>query len=589
MAQFGLNVSTSQLEKLKKALNNADTSKLESTQLTGNAASIFAELNVNSDNAFKGTGLDKILNDIAGKDGEISQDEMKDFMGDDVFSMDAFVSVVENAVEEALKDIDIDETKAASASGKGNKAEADDNDDNEDANLNRITTKNYTKGDIKSKTVEKDEDGNIISKTIEKADGSTVVIKYENGEKVSQETTYDDGTKALTELKLDKDGNKIGATTTRFDNSGNLQSVTEADYDAKTGQKTHAKTIDANGEVQGEASYEIQKNADGSYAELRYQIDKDGNKTLTTTTAFDKEGIPQNAMNHLQNSIETFKTDSNGNITSSTVKSQDGTVLSEDRLDSDGNVLKHIEYTADGQIASETAYSYYDNGTVKSEDKKVYIEESKATSKANETEEVQTVVETKEYMAAAPAEQTMTISSSSNGTLPTQVKTALDNNLGAGFSDKLEQIARKVNCSPEDLVGLMYSESGLNSKAYNSNGGATGLIQFMPATASALGTTTQALSNMSPVEQLDYVDKFFDMVKGNKFGSNEKLNAGNLYGLVFLPAYAKNDVLCTSSSGYYSGNRGLDLDGDGAITNKDLTNRVQNKYKEFCRSMGVSV
>ena len=587
MAQFGLNVSTSQLEKLKQALNNTDTSKLESTQLTGNAASIFAELNVNSDNAFKGTGLDKILNDIAGKDGEISQSEMKDFMGDDVFSMDTFVSVVENAVEEALKEINTD-TKSASVSGKENKTEADDNDDNENANLNRITTKNYTKGDIKSKTVEKDEDGNIISKTIVKADGSTVVVKYENGEKTSQETTYDDGTKTFTELKRDKDGNKIGATTTRFDNSGNLQSVTEADYDAKTGQKTYAKTIDANGEVQGEASYEIKQYDDGSYAELRYQIDKDGNKTLTTTTTFDKEGIPQNAMNHLQNSVETFKTDANGEIVSSTTKSNDGTILSEDQFDSKGNVLKHIEYTADGQIASETAYSYYDNGTVKSEDKKTYIEETKATSKANETEEVQTTVVTKEYMSAAPAEQTMTMSNS-NGSLPTQVKTALDNKLGAGFSDKLEQIAKKINCAPEDLVGLMYSESGLNSRAYNSNGGATGLIQFMPATASALGTTTQALSNMSPTQQLDYVDKFFDMVKGNKFGSNEKLNAGNLYGLVFLPAYAKNDVLCTSSSGYYSGNKGLDLDGDGAITNKDLTNRVQNKYKEFCRSMGISV
>ena len=587
MAQFGLNVSTSQLEKLKKALNNTDTSKLESTQLTGNAASIFAELNVNSDNAFKNTGLDKILNDIAGKDGEISQSEMKDFLGEDVFSMETFVSVVENAVEEALKDIDTD-TKSASASGKGDKADAVDDDDNEDSNLNRITTKNYTKGDVKSRTVERDENGNIISKTIVKADGSTVVNKYENGLKTSQETTYADGTKTSTELKRDKDGNKIGASTSRYDSNGNLQSITEADYDAKTGQKTHAKTFGPDGEVKGEASYEIKQYDDGSYAELRYQIDKDGNKTLTTTTAYDKDGIPQNAMNHLQNSVETFKTDANGEIVSSTTKSNDGTILSEDQFDSKGNVLKHIEYTADGQIASETAYSYYDNGTVKSEDKKTYIEETKATSKANETEEVQTTVVTKEYMSAAPAEQTMTMSNS-NGSLPTQVKTALDNKLGAGFSDKLEQIAKKINCDPEDLVGLMYSESGLNSRAYNSNGGATGLIQFMPATASALGTTTQALSNMSPTQQLDYVDKFFDMVKGNKFGSNEKLNAGNLYGLVFLPAYAKNDVLCTSSSGYYSGNKGLDLDGDGAITNKDLTNRVKNKYQEFCRSMGISV
>ncbi len=384
MAQFGLNVSTSQLEKLKKALNNTDTSKLESTQLTGNAASIFAELNVNSDNAFKDTGLDKILNDIAGKDGKISQNEMKDFLGDDVFSMETFVSVVENAVEEALKDIDTDTTaKAASASGKGNSADAVD-DDNENSNLNRITTKNFSSGEFKSTTVEKDENGNVISRTYVKADGSTIVNKYENGVKTSQENTYADGTRTFTELKHDKDGNKIGAATSRYDSAGNLQSITEADYDAKTGQRTHAKTLNPDGTVRGEASYEIQKNADGSYSELRYQIGSDGSKTLTTTTKYNKDGVPQSATNHSNNTVETFKTDENGKVVSSTVKSQDGTVLSEDQLDANGNVLKHIKYTADGQIASETAYTYYDNGTVKTEDTKTYIEETKVYAAANE-------------------------------------------------------------------------------------------------------------------------------------------------------------------------------------------------------------
>ncbi|MGN0005728.1 MAG: transglycosylase SLT domain-containing protein, partial [Candidatus Gastranaerophilaceae bacterium] len=499
--------------------------------------------------------------------------EMKDFLGDDVFSMETFVSVVESAVDEALNNIETGESKS----------EVADTDDDISSNQNSIKTKTYKTGDIESATVEKDADGNIISKTYVKADGSTVVNKYENGVKTSQETTYADGSKTSTELKYDESGKKIGATTARYDDKGGLQTLTEADYDPETGRKTHAKTTLADGSIQGEADYEYKENADGTYEELRYQIGSDGERTLTTTTTYSKEGNAQSAKDHINNTTETYETDDTGKIVSSTVKSQDGTVLSEDQLDENGNVLKHIKYTADGQIASETSYTYYDNGAVKSEETKTYVVETKAASANTETTEILTGPQN-------PGDYDPTQEGfSGTGELPSAVKSALDQKLGAGFSDKLEHIAQKLNCNPEDLVGVMYSESGLNASAYNSNGGATGLIQFMPSTAAALGTTTEALSNMSPVQQLDYVDKFFDMVKGNKFGSGEKLNAGNLYGLVFLPAYAKNDVLCTSSSGYYSGNRGLDLDGDGAITNKDLTNRVQNKYKEFCRSMGVSV
>lgn len=115
MAQFGLNVSTSQLEKLQKALKTTDASKLEQAQLTGNASSIFNEFNVSSDNIFKDTGLDKILNDIAGEDGQISQNEMQNFLGDDVFSMESFLSVVENAVEDSLKSIQGGSTASSSA------------------------------------------------------------------------------------------------------------------------------------------------------------------------------------------------------------------------------------------------------------------------------------------------------------------------------------------------------------------------------------------------------------------------------------------------------------------------------------------
>ena len=49
----------------------------------------------------------------------------------------------------------------------------------------------------------------------------------------------------------------------------------------------------------------------------------------------------------------------------------------------------------------------------------------------------------------------------------------------------------------------MNSESGLNSRAQNKKGGASGLIQFMPETARALDTTTVALRELAPEQQLD--------------------------------------------------------------------------------------
>ena len=150
---------------------------------------------------------------------------------------------------------------------------------------------------------------------------------------------------------------------------------------------------------------------------------------------------------------------------------------------------------------------------------------------------------------------------------------------GPEFLEKVKEISKKINCDYKDLLGVMNSESGINSKAQNKNGGATGLIQFMPKTAEALGTTTEALKEMSPIEQLDYVEKF--MLKNKKafgFGENDKLSGGQLYALVFLPARAKREVLTESGENYYSANKGLDLNNDGKITKTELDERVRGKY-----------
>lgn len=106
----------------------------------------------------------------------------------------------------------------------------------------------------------------------------------------------------------------------------------------------------------------------------------------------------------------------------------------------------------------------------------------------------------------------------------------------AAFATKVQDISRKLGINPDWLMLVMHSESGLNHKIVNPKGGATGLIQFMPATARALGTTTDALRSMSNIEQLDYVYKYYKPYAG-------KLKSYyDCYLVTFFPAaVGKND------------------------------------------------
>ena len=149
-----------------------------------------------------------------------------------------------------------------------------------------------------------------------------------------------------------------------------------------------------------------------------------------------------------------------------------------------------------------------------------------------------------------------------------------------GFYNKVVEISKRIGCDPNALMGVMKSESSLKTTAVNKHSKATGLIQFMPTTAKNLGTSTEALSKMSPEEQLSWVEKY--LLQNKKmagFKEGDKLDAGTLYTLVFLPAYAKRDVLCTSETNYYKCNAGLDLDHDGQITKKDMNRRVHQYMK----------
>lgn len=145
------------------------------------------------------------------------------------------------------------------------------------------------------------------------------------------------------------------------------------------------------------------------------------------------------------------------------------------------------------------------------------------------------------------------------------------------FYQRVSEIAQKINCKPEVLLAVMNSESGLNANARNRYTGATGLIQFMPKTAQSLGTSVEDLAQMNEFQQLDFVEKYLVNAKRSYIKGNHELSAGDVYGLIFLPAKSGENVLAVEGTKRYRQNKGLDYDGDGVISRDDLTAHINTK------------
>lgn len=138
------------------------------------------------------------------------------------------------------------------------------------------------------------------------------------------------------------------------------------------------------------------------------------------------------------------------------------------------------------------------------------------------------------------------------------------------FINKVKTVSGNLGCNYVDLLCCMQFESGMNPAQRNLAGGsATGLIQFLEVTAQKLGTTTAILAGMTRVQQMDYVEQYF-----NKFTPIKKIKSpalSDVYMGILAPAYCgKSDNYpvyskANSPQAYYA-NAGLDANGDGTIT-----------------------
>lgn len=137
-------------------------------------------------------------------------------------------------------------------------------------------------------------------------------------------------------------------------------------------------------------------------------------------------------------------------------------------------------------------------------------------------------------------------------------------------------MARRLALNPDAIAAVMALESGVNAQAFNPDGGATGLIQFMPATAKRLGTTTEALRAMNATAQLKYVELFFRGAPGLRSGSR----SGDYYIATFMPAFLgmpDGTPMAFRGTPNYDSNKGLDTSKDGVITVGEVRARLENE------------
>jgi len=147
------------------------------------------------------------------------------------------------------------------------------------------------------------------------------------------------------------------------------------------------------------------------------------------------------------------------------------------------------------------------------------------------------------------------------------------------FEDKVREVADAIDMQPEWLMAVMYSESSFDAARSNGKGsGAAGLIQWMPATAKDFGTSVYKLKKMDHIQQMDYVQKYFERVK-KKYGSFNTLT--EVYLAILYPRAIPQDycyTLYADPTEAYKKNEILDEDSDGRVTVSDIDKRMKRLY-----------
>lgn len=158
---------------------------------------------------------------------------------------------------------------------------------------------------------------------------------------------------------------------------------------------------------------------------------------------------------------------------------------------------------------------------------------------------------------------------------------AWGNKVSPAFRERVFAICKDLALDPDYLMSCMAWESGETFSPSIRNGagsGAVGLIQFMPATATGLGTNTEALAALTAEQQLEYVHRFFKPWRGRLMSLSDHYMAilwPKAIGRPESSALWAKDAKPTT----YRQNAGLDLNRDGVITKAEAASCVQKKLE----------
>jgi hypothetical protein len=149
----------------------------------------------------------------------------------------------------------------------------------------------------------------------------------------------------------------------------------------------------------------------------------------------------------------------------------------------------------------------------------------------------------------------------------------------AAFKTRVTSISLELQVAVDFLMAAMAFESAgtFSASVPNAAGsGAVGLIQFMPATARGLGTSTAALAAMSATQQLDYVRLYFLPYSGRLHTLED------VYMAILYPAAigkGASHVLFSSGTTAYAQNAGLDTNKDGSVTVGEAAAKVRQQHE----------
>lgn len=150
------------------------------------------------------------------------------------------------------------------------------------------------------------------------------------------------------------------------------------------------------------------------------------------------------------------------------------------------------------------------------------------------------------------------------------------------FREAVRLAASRLGMDANHLMAVMAFETGETFSPSIRNGagsGATGLIQFMPATAKVLNTTTGDLAKLDAVSQLAYVERYLAPYRG------KLKDVADVYMAVLWPkgiGKPLDSVLWDAGQWptTYRQNAGLDANKDQRITKREAAAKVIEKLEK---------